>query len=238
MTSRTAQPRPASRHKKTAADTAQSSITLGFDDNRLLMLVFGEHDEHLLLIEDRLGVDITPRGNKVAIRGSEAGHEMARQVLVELYERALEGLDLGRGDVEGAIRMAMSPVAVAKGTSEVAAIRTRRKTVTARSPGQKTYLEAIAANELVFGVGPAGTAHAPVPSGNRQRNWSATTTASTAARISSSSANPLQPNRAAVSPIRRVLRSLTPTSVTRSWEAKWRTWCLPNEPIPTTPTRI
>ena len=157
MTSRTAQPRPASRHKKTAADTAQSSITLGFDDNRLLMLVFGEHDEHLLLIEDRLGVDITPRGNKVAIRGSEAGREMARQVLVELYERALEGLDVGRGDVEGAIRMAMSPVPVAKGTSEVAAIRTRRKTVTARSPGQKTYLEAIAANELVFGVGPAGT---------------------------------------------------------------------------------
>jgi phosphate starvation-inducible PhoH-like protein len=82
---------------------------------------------------------------------------MARQVLVELYERALEGLDVGRGDVEGAIRMAMSPVAVAKGASEVAAIRTRRKTVTARSPGQKIYLEAIAASELVFGVGPAGT---------------------------------------------------------------------------------
>ena len=157
MTSRIAQPRPASRRKTPAADAPQRSITLSFDDNRLLMLVFGEHDEHLLLIEDRLGVDITPRGNKVAIRGSEAGHEMARQVLVELYERALEGLDLDRGDVEGAIRMAMSPAAVARGSSEIVAIRTRRKTVTARSPGQKVYLEAIAADELVFGVGPAGT---------------------------------------------------------------------------------
>lgn len=140
MTSRTAQPRPASRQKKAAADTAQSSITLGFDDNRLLMLVFGEHDENLLLIEDRLGVDITPRGNKVAIRGSEAGRDMARQVLVELYERAMEGLDVGRGDVEGAIRMAMSPATIAKGTSEVAAIRTRRKTVTARSRVRKSIL--------------------------------------------------------------------------------------------------
>jgi len=83
LTSRIAQPRPASRRKTPVADTPQRSITLSFDDNRLLMLVFGEHDEHLLLIEDRLGVDITPRGNKVAIRGSEAGHEMARQVLVE-----------------------------------------------------------------------------------------------------------------------------------------------------------
>jgi phosphate starvation-inducible PhoH-like protein len=131
---------------------------LSFDDNRLLMLVFGEHDEHLLLIEDRLGVDVTPRGNKVAIQGTQGGREMARQVLVDLYERALEGLELGRGDVEGAIRMAMVPMPVSSGGKpEVASVRTRRKVVTARSPGQKTYLEAIAANELVFGVGPAGT---------------------------------------------------------------------------------
>ena len=141
------------------AGPALGTTTLSFDDNRLLMLVFGEHDEHLLLIEDRLGVDITPRGNKVAIQGSEGGREMARQVLVELYERALEGLELGRGDVDGAIRMAMVPMPVASSSNkpEIAAVRTRRKVVTARSPGQKTYLEAIAAHELVFGVGPAGT---------------------------------------------------------------------------------
>ncbi len=157
MTSRITQQKPAVRRKNAIAETAQSSITLSFDDNRLLMMVFGEHDEHLLLIEDRLGVDVTPRGNKVAIRGSEGGREMARQVLVELYSRALEGLDLAKGDVEGAIRMAMSPIALGSERGQVSAIRTRRKTVTARSPGQKTYLEAIGANELVFGVGPAGT---------------------------------------------------------------------------------
>jgi phosphate starvation-inducible PhoH-like protein len=157
LTSRTAQPKSAARRKNAATETAQNIITLSFDDNRLLMMVFGEHDEHLLLIEDRLGVDITPRGNKVAIRGTKNGREMARQVLVELYSRALEGLDLAKGDVEGAIRMAMSPGTLAKGPSEVAAIRTRRKTVTARSPGQGVYLEAIGAHQLVFGVGPAGT---------------------------------------------------------------------------------
>ncbi len=156
---------PRSTSSRTAAQRrpgpqpAPGNTTLSFDDNRLLSLVFGEHDEHLLLIEDRLGVDVTPRGNKVAIQGSDANREMARQVLVELYERALEGLDLSRGDVDGAIRMAMAPVpsAATGGKGDVAAVRTRRKVVTARSPGQKVYLEAIAAHELVFGVGPAGT---------------------------------------------------------------------------------
>ena len=156
---------PRSTPSRTAAQRrpgpqpALGNTTLSFDDNRLLSLVFGEHDEHLLLIEDRLGVDVTPRGNKVAIQGSDANREMARQVLVELYERALEGLDLSRGDVEGAIRMAMAPVpsTATGGKGDVAAVRTRRKVVTARSPGQKVYLEAIAAHELVFGVGPAGT---------------------------------------------------------------------------------
>ena len=72
-----------------------ASTVLTFEDNRLLMTVLGEHDEHLLLIEDRLGVEITPRGNKVAIQGTQGGREMARQVLVDLYERALEGLEGG-----------------------------------------------------------------------------------------------------------------------------------------------
>ncbi|MGB7206390.1 MAG: PhoH family protein [Anderseniella sp.] len=152
-----APPKTQHRHKSGSTAPAQNVVTLSFDDNRLLMMVFGEHDEYLLLIEDRLGVDVTPRGNKVAIKGSDSARDMARQVLVELYSRALEGLELGKGDVEGAIRMAMSPVASTSGTTEISAIRTRRKTVTARSPGQKAYLEAIANHELVFGVGPAGT---------------------------------------------------------------------------------
>jgi phosphate starvation-inducible PhoH-like protein len=134
-----------------------ASTVLTFEDNRLLMTVLGEHDEHLLLIEDRLGVEITPRGNKVAIQGSEAACEMARRVLADLYDRAVEGLHVERGDVDGAIRMALSPVPLPEKPRERQSIRTRRKVVNARSPGQKAYLEAIGSNELVFGVGPAGT---------------------------------------------------------------------------------
>jgi phosphate starvation-inducible PhoH-like protein len=130
-----------------------TTLTLAFDDNRLLSLVFGEHDEHLALLEHRLAVAITPRGNRIAIRGAPQATDNARKVLSQLYERARRGLDIGRGDVDGTIRMSQTlPEEEAQG-----AVRTRRKMVLARTPTQRTYIEAIREKELVFGIGPAGT---------------------------------------------------------------------------------
>jgi phosphate starvation-inducible PhoH-like protein len=135
-------------------ETAVSGLTLAFDDNRLLSLVFGEHDEHLALIENRLGVDITPRGNRVAIRGPQAARESAAHVLERLYGLALNGHEIALGDIEGAMRMVRSEEARA---GDEAAIRTKRKLVTARTPVQKIYMEALRKYALVLGTGPAGT---------------------------------------------------------------------------------
>jgi phosphate starvation-inducible PhoH-like protein len=130
------------------------TFTLTFEDNRLLSLLFGEHDEHLALIEHRLAVAITPRGNRVAIRGEAASVESARAVLLALYGRVSRGLEITRGEVDGAIRMAkaQSEKDVTEG-----AVRTRRKAVIARTPTQREYIDAIRNHELVFGIGPAGT---------------------------------------------------------------------------------
>jgi phosphate starvation-inducible protein PhoH and related proteins len=129
------------------------TLSLSFEDNRLLPRVYGEHDEHLALIENRLGVAITPKGNRVAIRGGATAAEDARSVLLSLYTRASRGTDVTKGDVDGAIRMMR---AKDEGQSE-GAVRTRRKSVNARTPNQKLYIEAIRRHELVFGIGPAGT---------------------------------------------------------------------------------
>ena len=130
--------------------------TLVFDDNRLLAPLFGEHDEHLALIEHRLGVAITPRGNRISVKGPQIGRDNAQMVLTTLYERVRRGLEVTRGDVEGAIRMNLS-----SGGNDLAAdesaVRTRRKLVTPRTPMQKAYVTAIRKHELVFGTGPAGT---------------------------------------------------------------------------------
>lgn len=131
------------------------SLILAFDDNRLLASLFGEHDEHLALIENRLHVDITPRGNRLALNGAPAAKESARAVLMSLYERARSGHDITTGDVEGAIRMAALEPSSPKGTGIY--VRTQRKIITPRSLGQRAYMEAIRDREMVFGTGPAGT---------------------------------------------------------------------------------
>jgi phosphate starvation-inducible PhoH-like protein len=129
--------------------------TLVFDDNRLLAPLFGEHDEHLALIEHRLGVDITPRGNRISVKGPQIARDNAQMVLTTLYERVRRGLEVTKGDVEGAIRMNLSTGG--DGAVDESSVRTRRKLVTPRTQMQKAYVTAIRKHELVFGTGPAGT---------------------------------------------------------------------------------
>ncbi len=130
------------------------SSVVAFDDNRLLPALFGQHDRHLARIEQRLGVALSSRGNLVAIDGDAAARDMARSVLERLYRRLKDGLEVGPGDVDGAIRMEQERQS--DNTSPLI-IRTRQRTIMPRSPNQQRYLEAMRSNDLVFGLGPAGT---------------------------------------------------------------------------------
>ena len=136
-------------------DPDESALSLAFDDNRIMALLLGEHDAHLAQIEHRLGVAITPRGNRISIKGDSNSSELARAVLLHLYSKAARGSEINRGEIDGAIRM----VKLSEGKDQQVdgGVKTRRKTVSARTPNQGNYIEAIRKNELVFGVGPAGT---------------------------------------------------------------------------------
>ena len=146
-------------HDVRPAPGEAEGLILAFDDNRLLASLFGEHDEHLALIESRLDVSITPRGNRLALKGAPAARDSARTVLMTLYEKARKGIDITSGEVEGAIRMSAEPAVPPHRGQDAPGIhvRTQRKVITPRSPGQARYMEAIRKAELVFGTGPAGT---------------------------------------------------------------------------------
>ena len=137
-----------------AAELDESALSLVFDDNRVMTQLLGEHDAHLAQIEHRLGVAITPRGNRISIKGDKEQSELARAVLLHLYTKAARGEDINRGEVDGAIRMVKT--AEQKQPSD-GGVRTRRKTINARTPNQQAYIELIRRNELTFGIGPAGT---------------------------------------------------------------------------------
>ncbi|MEO1198334.1 MAG: PhoH family protein [Pseudomonadota bacterium] len=135
-------------------------LTLTYDDNSLAMQLFGQYEEHLALLEKRLGVKATSRGNQVHLHGSEEACSTGADVLDGLYARLERGEDISKGDVEGAIRVARHTEATQEtlpGVQGLAEIATSRRTVKARSPNQDRYLRALEAHDLVFGVGPAGT---------------------------------------------------------------------------------
>jgi phosphate starvation-inducible PhoH-like protein len=124
--------------------------------------LFGEFDRNLARIEQRLDVSLSSRGNRIAISGSPSAAAIAGDVLRALYDRLGRGLAVDLAEVDAAIRMAADATADLAGENAGAAaeahvIRTPRRHITARSPGQKGYIAALQQAELVFGVGPAGT---------------------------------------------------------------------------------
>ncbi|RUV52955.1 PhoH family protein [Mesorhizobium sp. M7A.F.Ca.MR.228.00.0.0] len=145
-----------------ASDMAH--IVLTFDNNKLASALYGQFDENLARLEQKLGVDIRSRGNQLTIKGSASAAEQARRALDNLYGILQKGVDIGQSDVDGAVRMVIAaddqltlPTLERKGKVSAAQIATRKKTIYARSLNQDAYMRALERSELVFGIGPAGT---------------------------------------------------------------------------------
>jgi phosphate starvation-inducible PhoH-like protein len=146
-------PAPSSRRPvKAVAEAAR--VVVPFEDNRVLTQLLGEYDSHLALIEDRLGINAHAHGNVIILTGAAPACAIARDVLEKLYNRISKGDTIGAGDFDGLIRHARAEDTVSDGQAQVA---TRRRVVKARTPTQSTYIRAIDKEDLVFGIGPAGT---------------------------------------------------------------------------------
>ena len=76
-------------------------------------------------------------------------------MLEKLYARIRQGEDIGAGDIDGLLRHATATTP--RPRDGLAQIRTRRRVVTARTPMQGAYIQALERVDLVFGLGPAGT---------------------------------------------------------------------------------
>ncbi|MGB7656111.1 MAG: PhoH family protein [Novosphingobium sp.] len=132
-----------------------------FDEATILGALFGQFDANLVLIENRLGVFISARGNRVQIEGSDDGVGRARDVLKAMHQRLLKGEELDSGAVESIIMMSAEPtlegiVSGDQGNPPIM-IRTRKKTIVPRSAMQIEYMRALASTDVIFALGPAGT---------------------------------------------------------------------------------
>ena len=130
------------------------TIRMTFENNALTVQLFGNHDRHLVRVEQLLNVKLNARGNQLDIVGTADDTAVAQKALTGLYERLKRGLTIEAADIDAAVRFA-------KNGNEVAvdeeAIRTRRRTIQARTPGQRGYLAALRERDMVFALGPAGS---------------------------------------------------------------------------------
>ncbi len=149
-------------HPEDRRDAARRARTeVEFDEQAVLGALFGEFDANLVLIENRLGVYIGARGNKVVVEGSEDAVARAREVLKAMHEKLLTGQELDAGTIEALIAMSGEPTleGIITGESQTPPImiRTRKKTIVPRTSMQASYMRQLAGKDVIFALGPAGT---------------------------------------------------------------------------------
>ncbi|MBI5543578.1 MAG: PhoH family protein [Deltaproteobacteria bacterium] len=130
-----------------------------FDDHDLVRTLCGSHNEHLKIIERRLGVSVGQRGAHLLIAGEPAAVQLAQRLLRELYALLHSGYRLYPEDVEQALKV----LSVGEGAAlkdiflDTVFVSSRKRAIAPKGLAQKRYVEAIREHDIVFGIGPAGT---------------------------------------------------------------------------------
>ncbi len=139
----------------------RAQVDMDFENQSLLVPLFGQFDANLVQIENRLGVFISARGDTLHIEGPEDSVARARDVIQSLYDRLAQGQDLDTGAIESVIAMSNEPtldgIVNADKSAPPISIRTRRKTIVPRSKAQAGYMHQLAREDVIFALGPAGT---------------------------------------------------------------------------------
>jgi phosphate starvation-inducible PhoH-like protein len=121
--------------------------------------LFGPRDENLHLLEGGLNVTIDLRSDHIHIEGAARDVTRAEQVFEDYEYLRKSGYTFHNGDLGSMLRIVISdPAATLRGLAEAGRQRSfGKRVVQPKSLNQRRYIEAIEKNDMVFGIGPAGT---------------------------------------------------------------------------------
>ncbi len=130
-----------------------------FDNNQLALSLFGEQGKNLKIFEELLDVGLHVKGNEVIISGHKDAVEVTGTCLEQLYKLLDEGFPLHPSDIEFAIQILKNRPETNLKTIflDKLTVSSGRRVITPKTLTQKAYVDAIRKNDIVFGVGPAGT---------------------------------------------------------------------------------
>lgn len=124
-----------------------------------LIGLFGVFDENLRVIEEETGTRIVADAGGVRIEGEPDAAKLTASVVEKMLDMQRRGERINRGRLRYAIDLAKEGNVdlIEQIMGDVIAITSRGRQVKCKTLGQKRYVQALKQNELVFGIGPAGT---------------------------------------------------------------------------------
>ncbi|MBO1626492.1 phosphate starvation-inducible protein PhoH [Bacillus cereus] len=121
--------------------------------------LFGVNDAHLKVIERELAVSIVTRGESVRVSGTDEAVVLVEKILQQLLAVIRKGVSISERDVAYAIQLGrQGKITHFEELYEEEIFKTAKgKSIRMKTMGQRQYIHAMKKNDIVFGIGPAGT---------------------------------------------------------------------------------
>jgi len=140
---------------------AQKTVRLEFENNTLMTIICGQHNQHLARIEQALNVQMDSFGNQIKISGLPDKVELASKTFTSLYQQlsAQDNQDeISATLIDDVLRQTENGVNPATTPIDKSLFATTwKKKIFPRTAGQAAYFKLLRDHEVVFGLGPAGT---------------------------------------------------------------------------------
>ena len=150
------------KNKSPLSETQDKRLVLAFEDASLFTLICGQHNQTLAKLEQILDIKADSFGNEITLQGPQSAIARAAKAIQALYKK------LAKSDVadetivtdfiSDMMRQAEFGTKDDVGESDTGPVAvTWKKKIVARTANQKAYFQTLMNNEVVFGLGPAGT---------------------------------------------------------------------------------
>jgi phosphate starvation-inducible protein PhoH and related proteins len=133
--------------------------TIKLNNMEYIMNLFGNYDENIRVIEEAFNVKVISRDDEIKVIGEQEGADNAHAVISRLIKIASKGDVITKQNVSYLVQL-VNDNQLDKAEEYLAdyiCLTVKGKQIKPKTHGQKTYIDAIKGNDIVFGIGPAGT---------------------------------------------------------------------------------
>lgn len=134
-----------------------AEVRIPVQDRNSALMLCGFNEENLKLVESELGIRVVLLGEELVLDGNETSVQIGKQLFEGLAPAWQSGRALETREVRYALDQLKQEPEKSLHYDDVILTSTRGRQIRAKTVRQKEYLDAIANNTLVFGLGPAGT---------------------------------------------------------------------------------